>query len=103
MTLRQKYCQVISAFPYKSGRYGMDEEDYFSTLVLLCLEADCGRPSTGGFRAQADRLIRTELKTRRQETQKLYNPFRNLYLDQCYGDSRTPLGAWLDLSRETRQ
>ena len=103
MTLRQKYCQVISAFPYKPGRYGMDEEDYFSTLVLLCLEADRGRPSLRGFRARADRLIRAELETRRQETQTLYNPFKNLYLDQCYGDGKTPLGTWMDLSRETRQ
>lgn len=99
MTLRQKYCRVISAFPYRPGRYGMDEEDYFSTLVLLCLEADCGRSSSAGFPARASRLIRAELETRRQETQKLYNPFRNLCLDQCYGDSRTPLGAWLDLGR----
>lgn len=78
----------------------MDEEDYFSTLVLLCLEADCGRAAPGGFQARASRLIRAELETRRKETQKLYNPFKNLCLDQCYGDSRTPLGAWLDLSRE---
>lgn len=100
MALPEKYCRVISAFPYHVGRYGMDEEDYFSTLVLLCLEADQRKATAEAFHARACREIDTELAERKQETQQLYNPFRNLYLDKCYGDSKDPLGAWINFGSE---
>lgn len=100
MSLKQKYCHIISAFPYKTGHYGIDEEDFFATLVLLCLEVDQRKTTLRKFQAEAYQRINTELKKRKQETQKLYNPFKNLYLDKCYGDSKVPLGAWLNFSSE---
>lgn len=30
-----------------------------------------------------------------EKISKLYNPYRNLYLDKCYGESKTPLGEWM--------
>lgn len=78
----------------------MDEEDYFSTLVLLCLEADQKRTTYRNYQAKASQIICAELEKRRRETQKLYNPFKNLYLDKCYGDSSAPLGTWMNFSSE---
>lgn len=100
MVLQEKYCRVISAFPYRAGCYGIEEEDYFSMLVLLCLEADARKTTPKKFYAQACQKIDAELTKRKQETQQLYNPFRNLYLDKCYGDSKTPLGAWMNFNSE---
>ncbi len=100
MVLPQKYCQVISKFPYKAGCYGIDEEDYFDTLVLLCLEADQEKTTRRAFQAQANLKINAELEKRKRETQKFYNPFNNLYLDKCYGDSKAPLGTWMNFSSE---
>lgn len=100
MALKQKYCQVIAAFPYKVGRYGMEEEDYFATLVLLCLEADQRKRSRRKFQEQAYRQITGELERRKKETQKLYNSFRNLCLDKCYGEGKVPLGSWMNFKNE---
>lgn len=100
MVLQEKYCRVISAFPYREGHYGMEEEDYFSTLVTLCFEADVRKTTPKKFYSQACRKIDTVLVERKRETQILYNPFRNLYLDKCYGDSKIPLGAWMNFNRE---
>lgn len=32
-----------------------------------------------------------------QKVRKLYN--RNLYLDKCYGESKSPLSEWMDFSK----
>ena len=34
-----------------------------------------------------------------QKVRKLYNPYRNLYLDKYYGESKRPLGEWMDFSK----
>ena len=95
-SLPGKYCEVISKFPYKAGCYGLEEEDFFYTLVLICMEADQACSSLKVFQWRAEQQIRAELKNRQQETSKLYNPYKNLYLDKCYGDSKIPLGAWMN-------
>ena len=30
---------------------------------------------------------------------KLYNPYRNLYLDKCYGDGKQSFVDWMDFSK----
>ena len=68
--LSRKYDAVLARYPYKSGKYQLEEEDFFAELILQCREAEfCSGGSV------------------------LY---RNLYLDKCYGESKTPLGAWMD-------
>lgn len=78
----------------------MEEEDYFSTLVLLCLETDERKTTPKMFHERACQKIDAELAERKRETQRLYNPFRNLYLDKCYGNSKIPLVAWMNFSSE---
>lgn len=48
---------------------------------------------------QVCRRIDADLYEQAQKVLKLYNPYRNLYLDQCYGESKYPLGEWMDLSK----
>lgn len=85
---------VFAKYPYKEGTYAIDEEDFFENLVLYCEEAD-HTASGGRFRDRAFRIVETALRKQRQEASKLYNPYRNLYLDKCYGESKTPLGEWM--------
>lgn len=75
----------------------MAEEDFFSSLILYCYEADTSR-SRSQFFTRACHKIDAMLCKRRKETAKLYNPYRNLYLDKCYGESKTPLGEWMNFS-----
>lgn len=98
--LPRKYCEVIWAFPYVNGRYGMSKEDFFSMLVLLCLEVDQTKASGKSFKERACLRIRTELDEQKLKNRILYNPYKNLYFDKCYGDSDMPLGAWLDIRDE---
>ena len=89
-----KYWEVFAKYPYKEGTYAVDEEDFFENLVLYCEEAD-HTASGGRFRDRAFCIVEAALREQRQEASKLYNPYRNLYLDKCYGESKTPLGEWM--------
>lgn len=75
----------------------MAEEDFFSNLVLCCYEADANC-SRGKFFTSACCMIDAMLCEQRKETAKLYNPYRNLYLNKCYGESKTPLGEWMNFA-----
>ena len=92
--LPHKYWEIFAKYPYKEGTYAVDEEDFFENLVLYCEKADHAA-SGGRFRDSAFRIVEAALREQRQEASKLYNPYRNLYLDKCYGESKTPLGEWM--------
>lgn len=64
-------------------------------LVVCCAEAEASSGST--FQKRACQKIDALLCEHIREANKLYDPYRNLYLDKCYGESKTPLGAWIDL------
>ena len=97
--LPYRYYEVIAKYPYKKGKYSVDEEDFFANLILYCKEAD-NASSSGRFRDKAFRIVEAALRKQRQEASKLYNPYRNLYLDKCYGESKTPLGEWMNFSMD---
>lgn len=98
-TLPYKYYEVIAKYPYKRGTYFVDEEDFFENLILYCEEADHAL-SGGRFRDRAFRIVEAALRKQRLEASKLFNPYRNLYLDKCYGESKTPLGDWMNFSTD---
>ena len=61
-------------------------------LVVHCAEA---KLTTGGtFLERACKAIEADLCE-----QKLYNPYRNLYMDKCYGEGKQPLVEWMDFSK----
>jgi len=88
---------VFARYPYKRGKYLLDEPDFFMGLVVHCEEAEL--LSGGTFLERACKRIDADLYEQAQKVRKLYNPYRNLYLDKCYGESKRPLGEWMDFSK----
>ena len=78
-------------------KYLLKEEDFFQELVLHCEEAELS--SGGTFLERACREIDAELYEQVQNVYRLYNPHRNLYLDKCCGESKRPLGEWMDFTK----
>lgn len=74
----------------------MSEEDFFQTLVYLCYEANQIRLSHDVFLQQACYKITAELKHKQWDFNHLYNPYKNLSLDKCYGDDKHPLGEYFN-------
>ena len=65
-------------------------------MILCCFEAV---NVNGHFsRTKAFNNIQALIKKQKQEQNKLYNPHRNISLDQCVGDSTTPVSEWFNLS-----
>ena len=91
----------MACFPFTPGKYGIEQEDFFHTLICICAEVDRKRSSISVFQRRAIQRIRIILDGQRCETSILYNPFQNLYLDKCYGESCVPLGSWMDFSEYT--
>lgn len=56
----------------------------------------CNRRHYPGTGPQA---IEANLYKQKQEKCKLYNPYRKLYLDKCYGESKRPAVDWMDFSK----
>lgn len=95
--LPRKYDAVFARYPYKRGKYLLDEPDFFIGLVVHCEEAEL--LSGGTFLERVCKRIDADLYEQAQKVRKLYNPYRNLYLDKCYGESERPLGEWMDFSK----
>lgn len=91
-------CDIIFAlYPYENGKYLMEEDDFFMGIVVHCAEA---KLATGGtFLERVRRAIEADLYKQKQEMRKLYNPYRNLYLDKCYDESKRPAVDWMDFSK----
>ena len=45
---------------------------------------------------RATDAIRKYFVAQRRENNTLYNPYRNISLDQCVGDSQSPVSDWLN-------
>ena len=71
-------------------------EDTFHDLIVCCYEAvsESGRFS----KTKARRNIESLSRKQKNEINKLYNPYRNVSLDQCFGESRTAASEWLSVS-----
>ena len=95
--LPRKYDAVFARYPYKRGKYLLDEPDFFIGLVVHCEEAEL--LSGGTFLERVCKRIDADLYEQAQKVRKLYNTYRNLYLDKCYGESERPLGEWMDFSK----
>ena len=95
--LPRKYDAVFARYPYKRGKYLLDEPDFFIGLVVHCEEDEL--LSGGTFLERVCKRIDADLYEQAQKVRKFYNPYRNLYLDKCYGESERPLGEWMDFSK----
>ncbi len=66
-------------------------------MILICLDQ-----MTKAKGRAADQAMEKELmaffKQRNRETNMLYNPRRNISMNQCLGDSDTPVSEWMNLT-----
>lgn len=67
-------------------------------LVLCCEEFK--QLHGKAFAKRVCSTVEAHLCEERQKARKLYNPYRNLFLDKCYGDSKTPLVDWINFDKE---
>ena len=74
-------------------------EDDFRDMMTICYEVASVMHKKAGFKGMAIKKIDEYLYEKRQEERRLYNPYKNLFLDKCYGDSKVPLGVWMDFSK----
>ena len=56
-------------------------------------------PSVGRFRDRAFHVV-TARSARSGKRTASINPYRNQYLDKCYGESKTSLGEWMYFSTD---
>ena len=71
-------------------------EDVFHDLIVCSYEAVS---ESGRFaKLMAQRNIESLSQKQKKEINKLYNPYRNISLDQCFGESRTVASEWLNVS-----
>ena len=96
--LPRKYDTILARYPYKNGPCSMDEADFFMELVLCCEEFK--QLHGKAFLKRVCSTVEAHLCEERQKARKLYNPYRNLFLDKCYGDSKTPLVDWINFDKE---
>lgn len=66
-------------------------------LVVHCEEAEI--LPEGTFLERAFKKIDAEPRETMRKVYKLYSPYRNLYLDKCYGESKRPLWEWMNFSK----
>ena len=71
-------------------------EDDLHDMISLCY-ATSSR-SKFRFINKATKSIQQFFSERRQERNTLYNPYRNISLNQCIGDSNSPVSDWLNVS-----
>jgi len=72
-------------------------QDVLHEMIVCCYEAISQKNIFS--KSKATKNIKEMLKRRREEYYKLYNPHRNLSLNQCLGESTTPISEWMNLSK----
>ena len=72
-------------------------EDFFHDIVICCLSAEA-KYRGDRFVECVSNLISEVIKKKNDEARDLYNPYKNISIDQCIGDSKIPVSDWLNLS-----
>lgn len=74
----------------------MTDEDAFHNMIMCCYEAV---NENGHFSKQKAFInMRALIQKQKHDQNTLYNPYRNISLDQCFGDSKTPVSEWLNVT-----
>ena len=89
--LPPRFLPVIAQFPFRGNSIGITEKsDFFHQLVESCYALQNLHPQSRFFSTVCAE-IQLEIAESRRENSRLYNPYRNLCLNKCYGESKTPL------------
>ena len=71
--------------------------DFFHDMIVCCLSAK-GKYKGDRFIERVSNLIFEASKKRNDEIHYLYNPYKNISINQCIGDGKIPVSDWLNLS-----
>jgi len=91
MGLSENYLNVLLDFLSE-----LTTEDALQEMLLCCCEAWEVQKRNPADHARA--AIADGIKKRKFEASTLYNKHRNISLDQCFGESKTPAADFLNLS-----
>ena len=91
MELSEKHLSVLLDFLSE-----LTTEDDLHEMILCCYEAWKTQKRSPAEHARA--AIADGIKKRKREASTLYNKHRNISLDQCFGESKTPVADFLNLS-----
>ena len=69
--------------------------DAFHDIAVICLEEI--NVSNKRTRLNAQERIRNHFREENNKQRILYNPSRNISLNQCIGESKTPVSEWLNV------
>ncbi len=72
------------------------DPDQLHDMIVFCLEE--GSRSKAAFKLIVRKRIEELIREKKRVDNHLYNPYRNISLNQCCGDSKTPASEWLNLS-----
>lgn len=64
-------------------------------MILCCYEVLAERKTDYANRAVA--LIIERQQEEQKKNYSIYNPYRNISFDQCFGESKAPVSDWLML------
>lgn len=70
--------------------------DDFHEMALICLE-EMKEPNKKAI-SSAQKRIRDHFREERHKQRILYNPSRNISLNECIGESKTPVSEWLNVA-----
>ena len=96
MVLPREFLEVLVLY---AGNVHISEDD-FREMMTIGVEMKGVLHRKAGFKEMAIKKINDYLYKKRQEEHKLYNPYKNLFLDKCYGTSKVPLGVWMNFRDE---
>lgn len=91
MSLPKEYIPVINQFLTEATT-----EDDLHEMIACCCEAWNGNKRNPTARAKA--AIACVFEKERRDANTLYNQYRNISLNQCFGESKTQISEWLNLS-----
>ena len=89
--------EVFARYRYKCWMFDGEKADFFFELAALCIETQ--HAGSRNFLLRACRNVDAVLYEQKKKIRFLYSPYRNLYMDKCYGDSSTPLIESMDFSK----
>ena len=74
----------------------MTDRDWLHEMIVCCYEVLNERQTFS--KARVVKKIEEIKKQRNHENNTLYNPFRNISMNQCIGKSDTPVSEWMNFS-----
>ena len=72
------------------------DQDLLHEMIVCCYEVASEYKLFS--KAKAVLKIDTMIHIRNRENSILYNPYRNISLNQCVGESHVPVSEWINLS-----